>query len=165
MPGHCPPWPRPHLACPGATGAVRRAMLPRKLGRGLGNVSPTPDLRRRSRPSLRYRENRFPEVPRQSVGRSAGRWVCLGTSLPVASEGVWARADGAMVGPDPAGGSEAPSAEAKSWDSWTGGAVPGGRGSRCGHRLRPCGVLVQFEFGRRRWDLGVRVVWGSRTRR
>ncbi|KAK2501228.1 hypothetical protein MC885_008910 [Smutsia gigantea] len=39
------------------------------------NVSPAPGLRRRLGLGLCYRENCLPEVPRQSVGRSAGRWV------------------------------------------------------------------------------------------
>lgn len=63
---------------------------------------------RRSRPRLHYRENHLPEVPRQSVGGSASRWDSSGVALPFASEGVQPRTEEAMVGPDSAGGSEAP---------------------------------------------------------
>lgn len=42
------------------------------------NVSPAPDLRRRLGLGVCYRETRLPEVPRQSVGRSAGQWVSHG---------------------------------------------------------------------------------------
>lgn len=133
-----------------------RALLPRKLGRGLGNVSPTPGWRRRSRPGLLSRE--LLPGSSTSVGRSAGPWVSAGAVSLVASEGVWARTDRAMVGADPGGGSKAPWAGAggHSWGSWSGGRGKKRPGVPPWPPPQACGVLVQCELLRRPWDPGVR---------
>lgn len=63
-----------HTLQPAQQQRSRKAALPRKLGRGL-----TQTASRRScagaQHGSKYRENGFPEVPRQWVGQSVGRWV------------------------------------------------------------------------------------------
>lgn len=74
---------------------AQRAALPWKLGRGLTRTA-LPGSCAGAQPGSEYRENRFPEVPRQWVGRSAGRWVLQDRSRrePVRGSGSDSRSHG-----------------------------------------------------------------------
>lgn len=68
------PGPQLHALEPAQQAEAPKAALPRKLGRGLAQTA-FRGIYAGAQPGSEYRENRFPEVPRQWVSRSTGRWV------------------------------------------------------------------------------------------
>lgn len=139
--------------------AVWKAALPRKLGRGLGDVSPYAWFAQ----ALASSSPLSRESPPGS-STSVSRWVSESVGLFGGCVAVckWGRpaTDWRSHGRSRLCRRERSPLRLRliSGASRLGVAIRSGLGSRCGHHLRPCGGPGPFcvLWWRRRWDLGIR---------